>query len=585
MPEEQEQIEQACERFNDRLREQFSENHQQFGFLPNGTAEEVFRNHRQDLKQLLQSLDEELAASRRLLVSAAEKIEAKLSSVLAIVLMARKNHDVSFLDQFLRLILRNSQVLETSVLSDSDLPIPRALAKSLFPGRSRGEDFFETQFRVCAIVLQEGKEISCTKIEHIRCPMPYLHEDPVGSGGFGRVFKVKVARRHMLSVNGENENRKPVLLARKDFQAQNAFLRELSVLKEITKRPQKHDHLVPLLAILHRESTSSLFFPLASCDLKFYFADPPTPAPRDLDVKEALYRRGAGLAGALSFLHSMSCYHLDFKPANVLVYYRGTPEEVWKISDFGLSSVKIEAILQEDGESTMARGAPGTYLAPECGVTNGRVSALSDVWSFGCIFSLVLTFIMEGSKGISDFENSRKSRHGGDRFYDGDTLSVSPTVPVWFDHLKMLPSQDPWPNVTRAALDFLLGKVLLRQRDDRESSRKVQVELEKIWRINSLPESPLLKNGGQSGDGSSTKKGKYRWSRSISKPSPAQGSKFSPRGDILVSYTPSENWIYELKPSHTQLLQVVVQIPGDVNHVSVSNKYICNGLEGDSFKV
>ena len=589
MQREQEQIEKLCERFKDRLGDQFSKNYLCQRFFPHGTAQEVFRNHKQDLKRLLQNVSEALAADETLLARVAEQIRRNLSNVLAIVLMDRARNDMLVLNQFLRLLLqRDNRMWETLVLSDFELPIPRARAERLFPGK--GGAFFSTQFQFYAIVLQDKKELNCSDNEQILRPLPYLKQKKIGSGGFGQVFKVKIERHHRLSANGDSENRDPVVLARKDFQIQNAFEKELEVLREIMKQPQKHDHLVPLLAILQQEATYSLFFPLASCDLDFYFDH--APVPRDLDAKKAIYHRGVALAGALSFLHhgltNMSCYHLDLKPKNVLVYDEGTPDEVWKIADFGLSSVRVNATSQNNGDSTMATGVPGTYLAPECAVSGGRVSALSDVWSFGCIFSLVLTFMMEGRDGINRFSKLRGEQPDGDIFYtDRSKPRVSPAVTKWFGHLKELPSEDPCSKVICAALGFLLGKVLRPQRKDRDGASKIETELKEIWTTNSCLESPLIPNDGRSVDDlSSIWKRLFSRPSSNSRPTPpplrVRGSRFSPEGDILVSYTSSHNLIRE--PPHMPR-PVVVQIPGDVNYVSVSNNYICNGLEGNCFKV
>ncbi|KAJ5668872.1 hypothetical protein N7462_009942 [Penicillium macrosclerotiorum] len=431
-------IERLCERFKDRLGDQFSENYRGQRFFPYGTAQEVFRNHRRDLERLLQNVSEALAADETLLVSVVDQIRTSLSNVLAILLMDRAQNDTLVFNQFLSLILqRNNRMWETLVLSDSELPISRARAECLFPGK--GGAFFVTQLQFCAIVLQDKKEVKCSDNEQILRPLPYLTQENIGSGGFGQVWKVKIERRHMLSANGDSENRDTVLLARKDFQIQTAFKKELEVLREIMKQPQKHDHLVPLLAILQQEATYSLFFPLASCDLSYYFEH--TPVPRDIDEKKAIYHRGVALAGALAFLHhgltNMSCYHLDLKPKNILVYDRSTPNEVWKIADFGLSSVRVNATLQSNGDSTMATGVPGTYLAPECAVTGEKVSALSDVWSFGCIFSLVLTFMMQGCPGIENFKERRGREPNGDTFYtDPARPHISPAVTRWFDYLK-----------------------------------------------------------------------------------------------------------------------------------------------------
>lgn len=44
------------------------------------------------------------------------------------------------------------------------------------------------------------------------------------------------------------------------------------------------------------------------------------------------------------------------------------------------------------------------YLTPEG--AKGRISWESDIWSFGCIFSLVMSFIDGGPKNVGDLAGS-----------------------------------------------------------------------------------------------------------------------------------------------------------------------------------
>ncbi|CAI7588020.1 unnamed protein product [Penicillium pancosmium] len=574
---EREQIsEELCDRFKHRIGDRFSKNYRHERFLPHGTAQEVIRNHRGDLERLLRSVSEALAADKKLLGEVANQIEEGLSNILAILLMDRAINDTWALKQFLSLILQtNNCMWDPLLLRDSELPISRAHAEHLF--EDRGESFFTTQLKFCAIVLQDKKELNCSDNAQMLCPLPYLDQKEIGSGGFGQVWRVVIEKHHLLSENGDSENRKEKLLARKDFKIQTAFEKELDVLREIMKQPQKHDHLVPLLAILQQEANYSLFFPLASCDLSSYFEH--APAPEDLDEKEAIYHRGVALAGALAFLHdgtNMSCYHLDLKPKNILVYNERTPDEVWKIADFGLSSVRVSTTLQNDGDSTMAIGVPGTYLAPECAVSGEKVCALSDVWSFGCIFSLVLTFMMEGGDGIKEFRERRGKGPSGDTFYtEAARPQVSPAVTEWFDHLKELAFGGPCPGVICESLDLLIDKVLLPERKERQPAKEIETRLKDIWtEISQLESSTILQ------DIPSIDRPRSVFGRLLNRPT-FKGSKFSPEGKILVFYNSSQNLIQGLRRMPRT---VTVQIPGSVTCASVSNKYICNGLEGNCFQ-
>jgi serine/threonine protein kinase len=594
-----EEIKLLCERFTTLLGDRFSKNHREERFVPHGAAQEVFRNYKSDLQELLQHVSEALRADEGLLVSVAHRILESLSNVLAIVLMARARNDMFILDFFLSLILDgNNHVREFLILTDSELPISKARAEDLFP--DRGAAFFTTQLHFCAIVLQEEKEVKYLEKEQRLCPLPYLRQELIGEGAFGQVYEVEIERHHMRSASGDGENRKPTLLARKDFRLQHAFEEELKVLRKIMRRPERHDHLVPLLAILQHDATYSLFFPLAACDLATYFDrrhDPPGSGA--LDENKALYHRGVALAGALAFLHrgfsDMSCYHLDLKPRNILVYNALMADEVWKITDFGLSRVRVKAQSPNDGDSTMTIGVQGTYLAPECAVAGAKVSALSDVWSFGCIFSLVLTFMVKGGKGINEFSTRRVEQPNGDLFYTNPTEpQVSPAVITWFDHLKGLASRDRCPKLMCEPLDFLLGNVLLPTRKKRLEASKIEARLKGIWTSYSPLEPLPTHNERQHGDNTPSRLSRlFSRTTQILRPtsppplevgSSARGSRFSPGGEILVSFTSTKNRILKLSGA-LRNMDVDVQIPGSVNCVSVSDNYICNVLDGNCFKV
>ncbi|KAJ5160878.1 uncharacterized protein N7482_007882 [Penicillium canariense] len=562
-----EDINLLCERFKTLLGDRLSENHRKQRFFPHGTANEVFRNHKPDLQQLLQYVSKALLADGKLLKRVAHRILESLSNVLAVVLMDRARNDTSVLDQFLSLILHGDNCERTTpVLTDAELPISQARAEGLFP--DSGGAFYTRQLRFCAIVLQKEKEVKYLDNEQSLCPLPYLGQRKIGSGAFGQVWEVEIEMHHMRSASGDSENRNPVLLARKDFQIQQAFDKELEVLRNIMHQPERHDHLVTLLAILQHEATYSLFFPLAVCDLSHYFDrlhDP--PVPEALDEKKALYHRGVALAGALAFLHhgfsNVSCYHLDLKPRNILVYNADTADEMWKISDFGLSRVRVKANSPKDGDSTMTIGVQGTYLAPECAVPGEKVSALSDVWSFGCIFSLVLTFMMKGRNGILEFSRRRYQQPNGDLFYTNPKKpQVSPAVTQWFDHLKELAPKDPHSKVICESLDFLLKKVLLPQRENRMGAGGIEARMKKIWTDYSRLEHHSTPNGRRHSDNTPLRRRKWPFgANAISGPTPpplevgssARGSRFSPDGKILCCIYPITGDSINQNPEPTSL--------------------------------
>ncbi len=95
--------------------------------------------------------------------------------------------------------------------------------------------------------------------------------------------------------------------------------------------------------------------------------DGPLPADRAA-------RLLAQAAEALAAAHAGGIVHRDVKPSNMLV----TPDEVLKLSDFGIARALDDATMTRTG---MVTGSPA-YLSPE--VARGqRATAASDVWSLG----------------------------------------------------------------------------------------------------------------------------------------------------------------------------------------------------------
>jgi hypothetical protein len=93
------------------------------------------------------------------------------------------------------------------------------------------------------------------------------------------------------------------------------------------------------------------------------------------------------IASALDAVHSAGFLHKDVKPANILVKGDNVT-----LADFGISTVQGASIKSSDGRRT---GTP-KYSAPEVGV-HGVQSQAADVWSLGCVFSEMITFVTQGS--------------------------------------------------------------------------------------------------------------------------------------------------------------------------------------------
>jgi serine/threonine protein kinase len=281
-------------------------------------------------------------------------------------------------------------------------------------------------------------------------------------------------------------NTEELILARKDFElnAYNAHKTERDVLEEIVRNSTTHKNIMKSLGSLQIGSTYSLFMPLADCDLYQYMMRNPQP-PRDWAQKARLLQSAIGLTSAIVHLHTqlesvnyerLSCFHMDLKPQNILVVTNAIPEEQWKLSDFNMSCVKTRKRLTDDQsgprhghtfdgfhdvnklfnrrtpdvmdpsltEPIISRRGTGTYLAPEACVDGSSVTAESDIWSLGCVISVIFTYMYGGAKGVEEFTDLRAGQ-GLDRFFAFSNTKeprrlrdaiLSEAVRKWFKELR-----------------------------------------------------------------------------------------------------------------------------------------------------
>jgi serine/threonine protein kinase len=193
------------------------------------------------------------------------------------------------------------------------------------------------------------------------------------------------------------------------------------------------------------------------------------------------------LADALLWLHEqlnikdkpgLCCAHMDFTPANILIdAAEDSPAGKWKITDFGISVFQSLNLGDNDDTVTVPGlktigdlgirlanpeattiGArltqEGTYHPPEAHHLGSRnVGRKSDIWSFGCVLMMVLTFALGGTEFCDKFGNERLRGQKGDFFYfveekrdrllsSGVGLSLVPNraVETW---LKIQPKANP----------------------------------------------------------------------------------------------------------------------------------------------
>ncbi|KAF2739368.1 kinase-like protein [Polyplosphaeria fusca] len=263
-------------------------------------------------------------------------------------------------------------------------------------------------------------------------------------GGFGRVFSFRILPEYDHLSPDPNSN---TLYVRKELFSTSsaAFHAERSNL-ELVK--ELHDpHLVRLVKAYKHGETFNFIFLRSMTNLGAYLRDSYYAAPslQDTNIQTSpLWDQAFGIAKALSHVINYTPpneskplygYHLDLKPANILVEPNGT----FLISDFGL------ARFQPVGDTSRITpfGGSEAYAPPEIDLTNARYNRKYDIWSLGCIILEILTYIVKGHDGVKLLDKARLTRQGNiaeDRFWEynntKECYQLKPTVSRWVEDLR-----------------------------------------------------------------------------------------------------------------------------------------------------
>lgn len=174
-----------------------------------------------------------------------------------------------------------------------------------------------------------------------------------------------------------------------------------------------HPHLVTLLATFTHRDTDHLILPWAECDLFSYWENHEAPSTAD-DILW-LSAQVLGLATALNLIHNppeengstrQYARHGDIKPENIL-WFKSIKDSrgILVISDLGLSSMNTKNSRSGMRNETVA--FTPTYRPPESDIENGYISRSSDIWSLGCLFLEMTTWMLGGCKLVESFSLAR----------------------------------------------------------------------------------------------------------------------------------------------------------------------------------
>ena len=227
-------------------------------------------------------------------------------------------------------------------------------------------------------------------------------------------------------------------VARKRIEIPQCFVDEIHNLDLLRESLSTHQRVMIHLATLVRGHEFNIFFPWAELDLHHFIYEEQHELSH-LKSPSILVNEVSNLADALDFLHqriripgrgNVSCVHMDLKPENIVVMVDSSPNDMrWMITDFGISTMKEPVSIDSNrlaipqdlhalnsaGDVTASlsgispRRNPGPFQAPEVQEANARlVGRKSDIWSFGCILSLVLALATGRSKAVQAIDQARR---------------------------------------------------------------------------------------------------------------------------------------------------------------------------------
>ena len=196
----------------------------------------------------------------------------------------------------------------------------------------------------------------------------YSFEDELGSGAYGKVYRVK----HLKT----NQTFACKKLNKRQISNKERFKVEIDLLKATD-----HPYIVKLLDLY--EDNIYLYLIMEEC-LGGELFDRLAKRSKEKNLfteKEAceVFKK---IMTAINYCHAHGVCHRDIKPENILFADKDDLSSI-KVADFGLSRVF-------SAENKVMTSVVGTtfYMSPE--VINGKYNEKCDVWSAGCILYIML---------------------------------------------------------------------------------------------------------------------------------------------------------------------------------------------------
>ncbi|KAI0882890.1 kinase-like domain-containing protein [Annulohypoxylon maeteangense] len=244
------------------------------------------------------------------------------------------------------------------------------------------------------------------------------------------------------------------LLQNDPIRIEKDFQKEVEMLKKFDGGV--HPHIVTVLTTFKHGDCYYLIFPWAECDLGRYFENNRMPT-HSLETVRWLSSQCLKIIEAVHLIHfppgvnnlqpgdRLFGRHGDIKAENILVFRSQNGEANLVLSDFGLGSVHRD-ISRSNVPSNKVAVTPD-FRPPECDMDGGRISRAYDVWTLGCLFLDLLTWLLGGEDLREEFENTRMTSYidGREtRIYfeivqtedDKKGFIIKDQVRSWFDKLR-----------------------------------------------------------------------------------------------------------------------------------------------------
>jgi serine/threonine protein kinase len=200
-----------------------------------------------------------------------------------------------------------------------------------------------------------------------------------------------------------------------DYNSEEMFQNESAQLRRFNGLV--HDHLVTLLATFTIDRQYHFLFPYADYSLDQYWERRMPVPSMNIDTTQWVAKQFSGIIAAMDTIHD-PCHlnlhlkekgygrHGDIKPDNILWFNSTTdPRGILVLSDLGLASFNRETSRSNIPNAGIPP-VPG-YRPPECDIKGGTVSRSYDIWTLGCLFLELITWLLGGWKLKQEFNEKR----------------------------------------------------------------------------------------------------------------------------------------------------------------------------------